>query len=165
MTIDHITLGQTLSQSRAKCLKLAAAASVAYPKTDPFVQDLFTQIQAFDLLKSKMDSVFHGETSDAEFENLGHPYYPQRSSDHSEPDIGIAIYRPRIGNRKRRFSSDETLAARTCLREVSESLKNAKEVISDYGSQHGVLVVLKYAQFRNRVAGSHVGLWTEEATT
>lgn len=156
--IDHITLGQALSRSRRKSLKLTVAACAAYSKKDPFVRALIVQTRAIDQLKSELDTIFHGEVSDAEFINLGHPHYPQRDPDHAELDIGISSYRPRTQNRKRRFSKEENVAAHRCLIEIGESLEYAKGLIAEYGSQHRVHMVLKYAKARNIHAGSHVGL-------
>ena len=84
--------------------------------------------------------------------------------DHAEPDTGIAQYRPGKGNRKPRFSSDESLALGRCPGEIGESLEYARGLISAQGPQDRVHAVLKTAKKRNRFAGSHVGLSPDSAT-
>jgi hypothetical protein len=69
MKIDHITLRLELSQARSKRLSLAATASAAYPRKDPFVQILFALIDALDLLKNELDRTYHGEASDEVFDH------------------------------------------------------------------------------------------------
>jgi hypothetical protein len=73
MRVDHITLGQELSQSSSKCLKLAGVASAAYPKKDPFVRILFAQARALEHLIDKLHRLYHSEVSDDVFKRLGHP--------------------------------------------------------------------------------------------
>lgn len=156
--IDHVTLGQALSRSRQKGLKLTVAACAAYPRKDSFVRALMAQTRAIDQLKCELDTIFHGEVSDAEFNILGHPHYPQSEPDHDELDIGISSYRPRAGNRKQRFSIDEIVAAHRCLIEIGESLEYAQDMISVYGPRHRVHVVLNDAKSSNKYAGSQLGL-------
>ncbi|AZV79026.1 hypothetical protein EBB79_14880 [Parasedimentitalea marina] len=158
MKIDHVTLGRVLSQSCWKCLKLATAASAAYPQQDPFVRALFAQTHAFELLKSELDTTYHTEVCDAEFKRIGHPYYRLQDPGLVEPKIGVAHYRPRTRNRKRRFSNEEILAARRCLVEIGESLEYARRLISEYGSQHRVNVVLNHATISCEAAGFLVGV-------
>lgn len=105
MKIDHITLGLKLSQARSKCLSLAASASAAYPRKDPFVQLLFPLIDALDLLKNELDRIYHGEVSDEVFDRLGHPYFPMCDRGYLEIDIGISHFRPRVRNRKNAFQT------------------------------------------------------------
>lgn len=164
MKIDHVTLGQELSQTRRKCLKLTALAGAAYPNNDSFVQILFAQVRALDQLINELDKLYHGEVSDDVFDRLGHPYFPLRDRVHSELDIGISHYRPRTRNRKQRFSKEENVAARRCLIEIGESLAYASGLIIEYGSRHRVKVALKYAKACCETAGFHLGLSPASAT-
>lgn len=158
MKIDHVSLGEELTNQRNTCLKLCAAVGPRYPKKDPLARSLFATLEALEQLLSDLDRAFHDEVSDAEFEALGHPYYPANRSGPGKRDIGIPGYHPVKGKRKPRFNDEEIVVARKCLVEIGGGLEFARGMLSSYGQENRVNVLLRNVATRCHVAGIHLGL-------
>jgi hypothetical protein len=146
--IDHVELGLILAGAREKQLKLAVAASAAFPRKARIVKELFAGLDLLDQSKVVMDRVYHAEVSDAEFKKFGHPYYPLKGHDFDKIDIGIDSYRPNKGRKKLRWSEKEMEAAGGCLEEIVDGLECALTVLDDFGSCRRARNLLSLANIR-----------------